>query len=434
MTIQEYVNRRKRLAKLLPKNSIAIIPAASEVIRNGDVHYRFRQDSDFFYLTGFDEPDSLLVLLSAPNEQSILFCKNKNPQEELWSGSRLGPEVACETLAINHAYSLDELNIKLPALLFDIENIYFPIKRYPFWDKKIMGMWSELKTHLRRGELIPNTFADITAILGEMRLFKSDFELDCLRRAISISATAHEYILSQCLNATYEYELEAFFRFELLRSGIQEVAYEPIIASGKNACTLHYIANNEPIAKDELILIDAGGAYQHYCADITRTFPANGEFSPEQRALYELVLSAQTAAIQLIKPGVSWDSMQQAIVRILTQGLVSLGILKGSVDSLIEQESYKAFYMHQSGHWLGLDVHDAGKYRIDQAYRHLEAGMVLTVEPGLYIAPDSPNVDPRFRGIGIRIEDDILVTEHGHENLSKQLPTDIETIEALIRG
>ena len=429
-----YSTRRQNLANQLSPNSIAIIPSAREQVRNGDVHYRFRQDSDFFYLTGFDEPESVLVIVNQPTLQSILFCRPKNSQEEVWTGSRLGPEAAINTLIIDQAYSIDDLPRLLPPLLCDKEAIYYPIKRYPYWDNKITTLWNELKSSLRRGIKIPHSFTDILPILGEMRLFKTDFEQDCMRHAIDISATAHEHTMRHCLTAEHEYELDALFRFELLRKGIQELAYEPIVASGRNACTLHYTANNAKIEKDQLILIDAGGEYQHYAADITRTFPANGVFSPEQRDLYSLVLEAQTAGIQLIKPGVPWDSIQKAIVTMLTQGLVSLGILKGSVESLIEQESYRPFYMHNSGHWLGLDVHDAGLYRKNESFRALEPGMVLTVEPGLYIAPEHPNVDPRFWGIGIRIEDDILVTCHGHENLSKSLPSDIETIEALIRG
>jgi Xaa-Pro aminopeptidase len=434
ITKKEYQARRHELAARLPSNSIALIPAAPDVLRNGDAHYRFRQDSDFYYLTGFNEPEALLVITSGTKSESFLFNRPRNPAQEQWVGKRLGQEGACEVLGVNAAYPITELETHLPDLLIDRQAIYYAIDRSPIWEKRIKAAWQLVKGQVRRGINAPESFCDLAPHLGEMRLFKSKAELELMRRAAQISAAAHERAMRTCQQHHYEYQLEAEVLYEFMRQGCQSVAYDSIVAGGNNACILHYTANNQPLTPGELVLIDAGGEYENYAADITRTFPINGQFSSEQRAIYELVLRAQRAGIACVKPGTAWNEVQHTMVHILTAGLIDLGILRGSVDSLIEQEAYKSFYMHNSGHWLGLDVHDCGQYKLQGKWRPLEPGMVLTVEPGLYISEELKGVDKRWLGIGVRIEDDIHVTSDGHENLSKAVTVDIDEIEALVHG
>ena len=430
----EYKARRSELAKRLPKNSIAIIPAASEALRSGDSHYRFRQDSDFYYLTGFNEPDALLLIIAAVKGESYLFNLPHDLIQEQWTGARLGQDGAVEVLGIDGAYPIDSIDIKLPELLAGMEEIYYPIGKYPLWEERIFKAWQVVKGQSRRGIKAPSAFCDLAKFLSECRLFKSDGEIALMQRAASISVLAHEAAMKSVLTANNEYQLEASILYEFYRNGCRDVAYEPIVAGGKNACTLHYIDNNKELNKGDLVLIDAGCESQNYAADISRTFPVNGRFSPEQRAIYELVLTAQKAGIASVRPGCAWDQIQKIIVKIITSGLVDLGLLQGSVDLLIEKEAYKPFYMHNSGHWLGLDVHDCGLYKIDGKSRALESGMVLTVEPGIYISEGIKGVDSRWWGIGVRIEDDIHVTKDGCNNLSKDLAVEIDAIEALIRG
>ncbi len=433
ITKQEYQTRRQSLAKRLPVDSIALIPANQEVLRNGDAHYPFRQASHFYYLTGFNEPDALLLILGQEGK-SILFNRPRHPFEEQWTGRRLGQEDAPTELGIDIAYSIDTLDEKLPELLKNKKTIFTLIGQFEVWNKRIIKAWQVLQTQSRRGIAAAENFCDLNPLLGEMRLFKSDSEVACLRRAAEVSVAAHEQAMRACRYAKNEYELEAAFLYELNRQGCRHVAYEPIVAGGSHACVLHYTANNQPLNSGELVLMDAGGEFNYYAADITRVFPISGQFSPEQRSLYNLVLTAQRAGIACIKPGVQWNEIQQVMVVILTEGLVDLGILRGDVQQLIQTEGYKPFYMHSSGHWLGLDVHDCGRYKIDGEWRKLEPGMVLTVEPGLYIAPGMADVDPKWWGIGIRIEDDILVTTNGNENLTASLPVEPDEIEACMRG
>lgn len=435
ITKQEYQARRRELAKRLPDQSVALIPAASESLRNGDAHYRFRQDSDFYYLTGFCEPDALLVVQAGATGDSVLFSRERHPAEEQWTGRRLGQAGVSETLGIDTAYSLAHLDEALPALLAGRHAMYYALGRFPAWETRFLKAWQVVKGQVRRGVLAPNAFFDLAPILGDMRLFKSSAEMGLMREAARISVAAHTRAMHAAMHLRHEYELEAELRYELIRQGCRDVAYDSIVAGGNNACTLHYTDNNKPLHAGELVLIDAGGEYQSYAADITRTFPANGRFSAEQRLIYELVRAAQSAGLASVKPGTPWNHMQQAIVRTLTAGLVDLKILQGDLDGLIEREAYKPFYMHQSGHWLGLDVHDCGRYKQhDGQWRPLESGMVLTVEPGLYISEGMEDVDRRWWGIGVRIEDDIHVTTEGHENLTAALAVAIDDIEALVRG
>lgn len=431
---EEYQARRKKLAQQLPEGSVAIIPAAHELLRNGDTHYRFRQDSDFYYLTGFNEPDALLVITGGKDSKSILFNRPRNPAEEQWTGKRLGQDGAESQLGIHAAFPVHTIKEKLPELLAGSSAVYYVLARNPSLEKQILQALKVVKAQVRRGVKAPDSLCDLEPVLSEMRLFKSEAELDLMRRAASISVDAHKRAMQACKNLDHEYQLEAELIHEFSRHGCRSVAYDPIVGGGENACILHYTDNDQPLHSGDLVLIDAGGEYGNYAADITRTFPVNGTFSPEQKIIYELVLKSQKAGIAAIKPGFPWNGVQQIIVRILTEGLCELGLLHGSVDELVAKEAYKPFYMHNSGHWLGLDVHDSGRYKVNNEWRPLEAGMVLTVEPGLYISAGTPGVDKRWWNIGVRIEDDVLVTKTGHEVLTAALPVDVDEIEALMRG
>ncbi len=434
MITKDYSLRRQTLATLLPPHSVAIIPASKELIRNGDAHYRFRQDSDFYYLTGFQEPDAVLVILAAPVAQSILFTRPRHLNEEQWQGKRLGPEDACTVLGVDAAYAIDELDTRLSQLIVDRQALVYAIGQEWAWDRRLIRALQDAKHQIRSGRQVPELLMDLSPILGELRLIKSAHEIDMLREAARITVAAHQRAMRACHALNYEYELEAELLYEFLRQGCRATAYDSIVAGGNHACTLHYTANDAPLVSGDLVLIDAGAEWACYAADVTRTFPVSGQFSAEQRMIYELVLSAQRAGIAAVRPGVAWDEIQKAVVAVLTQGLVDLQILVGNVPDLIATNAYKPFYMHNSGHWLGLDVHDSGRYRIDGAWRPLVSGMVLTVEPGIYISEGMQNVDPRWWGIGVRIEDDILVTPQGHDNLTVALPVDPSDIEALMRG
>ncbi|AUH71232.1 Xaa-Pro aminopeptidase [Legionella sainthelensi] len=430
---QEYQARRRDLTQKLPEGSIAIIPAAHESIRNGDAHYRFRQESNFYYLTGFNEPDAVLILISGLDQQSILFNRPRNPLEEQWTGKRLGQEGALSELGMDAAFSIGCIADELPKLLSGKTAIYYALARNLEVEKIMMQALEKVKGQVRRGIKVPEQLCDLEPILGEMRLFKSEAELELMRRAARISVKAHEQAMRRCKHLEYEYQLEAELIYEFSRQGCRSVAYDPIVGGGENACILHYTDNNKPLRQGDLVLIDAGGEYENYAADITRTFPVNGKFSLEQKKIYELVLRAQKSGIAAVKPGLPWNEIQQIMLRILTEGLCELGILQGNVDELLAKEAYKPFYMHNSGHWLGLDVHDIGLYKINGEWRPLEPGMVLTVEPGLYISPNTPGVDKRWWGIGVRIEDDVVVTKTGHEVITAALPVDVHEIEALMR-
>ena len=433
MTI-DYHARRQQLANQLSMNAIAVIPAASEQVRNGDAHYRFCQDSDFYYLTGFDEPDALLLITSGAQSESVLFNRPRVPAEEQWTGGRLGQDDAPTVLNVHAAFSMARLDERLPELLAGKQTVYYPLGRYPAHEQALWRAWQVMKGRGRRGMTAPTSFMDLAPVLGEMRLIKDDAELALMREAARLSIAGHQRAMRACRPGRFEYELEAEFLYEITRHGCRSTAYDSIVAGGARGCVLHYTANNQPLTSGELVLMDAGGEWGHYAADITRTFPVNGRFSEEQRLIYELVLRAQHAGIACVKPGARWDSIQLAVVQVLTRGLVELGLLRGDVDALIESHAYKLLYMHSSGHWLGLDVHDAGSYTVDGRWRELLPGMVLTVEPGLYIPEGAEGVDPRWWGIGVRIEDDIHVTKDGHENLTEALPVAVDALEDLLRG
>lgn len=433
ITQQEFQQRRQKLAMMLAENSIAIIASAKEVNRNSDTTYRFHQSSNFYYLTGFNEPDAILLITSGSHSESILFNRPNHPGLEQWNGKRLGQAEALSQLGMSKSFSIDDCAQHLPQFLANQSHIYFNIGQDSVFDSLIIEAFRAVKTKVRQGIKAPFSLDDLEPLLSEMRLIKSPAEIQLMKHAAAISVRAHQQAMLQCKHKSFEYELEATVVYEMINRGCKHLAYDSIVGGGKNACTLHYVDNSAKLTPGELVLIDAGCEYQGYASDITRTFPINGVFSPEQKALYNLVLKAQQAGIACIKPGIKWSLIQQTIVSILTQGLCDLGLLQGDINALIANEAYKTFYMHSSGHWLGLDVHDSGRYKINNEWRTLEAGMVLTVEPGLYISPQD-TVEKKWWNIGIRIEDDVLVTATGHENLTGALPVEVSLIEALMRG
>lgn len=430
---QEFARRRKNLMAQMEPNSIAIVPSASMKVRNRDADYPFRQDSDFYYLTGFAEPESVLVLLPGRRHgQYVLFCRERDPEMELWNGYRAGPEGACEEYGADDAFPIGDIDDILPGLLEGRERVYYAMGRHAEFDRKVMQWVNVIRSKVRAGAHPPGEFLDLDHLLHDMRLYKSAAEIRVMRKAGKISAGAHVRAMQMSKPGVMEYQLEAGIQHEFAMHGARFPAYSSIVGSGKNACILHYIENNESLKDGDLVLIDAGCEYEHYAADITRTFPVNGKFSKEQKALYEIVLAAQLAAIAVTKPGNHWNQPHDETVRVITEGLVELGLLKGKVKSLIEKEAYKAFYMHRAGHWLGMDVHDVGDYKIGDEWRVLEPGMVMTVEPGIYVSPNNTKVAKKWRGIGIRIEDDVVVTKDGCEILTADVPKSVEAIEALM--
>lgn len=428
-----YVARRTQLLKQLKPNSVAIIASAPVSIRNRDVEHPYRQDSYFYYLTGFEEPNALLVLIKNQNlEQCLIFCQKKDKEKEIWDGYRLGVKKAPKTLGLDKAHAIDDADKLLPELLASRQAVYRLMQAQPQLSQPLDKWLKAVAARQREGLSVPVQFNALEPILDEMRLIKDEHEIKLIKQACKISEAAHKNAMQKVKPNMYEYQLEAILQHGFLDSGSRREAYSSIVGSGDNACVLHYIKNDAQINKDDLILIDAGCEFGYYASDITRTFPASGKFSPEQAKLYELVLKAQIAAIDAIKPDISFDTPHQIVVKILTQGLVDLGLLEGEVESLIKNGDYRRFYMHKTGHWLGMDVHDVGDYKINKKWRALKEGMVLTIEPGLYISPSDTSVAKKWRGIGIRIEDDILVTKGGAKVLTAGVPKEIAEIEALM--
>ncbi|MEK8088469.1 Xaa-Pro aminopeptidase [Thermithiobacillus plumbiphilus] len=431
-TTVDYVARRERLLRRMGQG-VAIIPTATEKTRNADAHYRFRHNSDFYYLTGFPEPEAVLVLAPGhPLGSTILFVRPRDPAREIWDGYRAGLEGAREQYGADQVFSIHEINDILPGFLENQDLLFYSVGRNPDFDARVMHWLNQARAKVRAGISAPREIVDVDEMIHEMRLIKDDAEIELMRRAAGISGAAHRQAMRVCRPGLYEYELEAELEYVFRRQGATAPAYTSIVGGGVNACVLHYIENSRMLADGDLVLIDAGAEYGGYAADITRTFPVNGRFSPEQRDLYALVLAAQQAAIEAVRPGSPYNAYHDAAVAVLAQGLLDLGIIRGSLEESLETGSYKPFYMHRTGHWLGMDVHDVGAYKLKGEWRPLQAGMVLTVEPGLYIAPDAENVDARWRGIGIRIEDDVLVTENGHDILTKDTPKRLEEIEDLM--
>lgn len=430
-----FANRRKTLMEQMGANAVFVLPAAKELLRNGDAHYPYRQQSDFYYLTGFEEPEAVVVLLPGRKEgEYVLFNRVRDRSREIWDGPRAGQEGAVSDFLADEAFPIDELSERLPMLLAGRETIHYTLGVNHAFDHVLLAALNHVRANVRGGTIIPSSFVDVSSSLHEMRLYKDQNERALTQKAIDMTRDGHIAAMKACKPGMYEYELEALFLYECHRQGARFSAYTPIVGSGKNTCVLHYVANNQRINDGDLILIDAGCEYGNYAADITRTFPANGVFSTEQRAIYELVLKAQLAAIDVVKPGEQYLKPQEVIVKIITQGLIELGILKGDCEQLIQERAYFPFYMHRSGHWLGLDVHDAGRYKIDDAWRLFQPGMMLTIEPGIYISADIPGVDKRWHNIGVRIEDDVIVTETGCDVMSQAIPKTVDDIESVMRG
>jgi Xaa-Pro aminopeptidase len=432
MKQSEFKHRRAQLMKMMGKNSIAILPSSSEIARNRDVDFPFRQDSDFLYLTGFNEPDAVIVLAPGRKHgQYILFCREKDLEQETWHGRRAGQEGAMETYGADDSFPIDDIDDILPGLLEGRESIYNVMGLSPEFDQRLIGWVSHIKAQSRNGMQVPSEFLALDFILHDMRLFKSKAELKLMRQAAAINVVAHKRAMQICEPGRYEYQVAAEFDHEFKRNNTQH-AYPAIVGGGANSCILHYTENTEVLNDGDLLLIDAGCEVQGYASDISRTFPINGKYSAAQREVYEIVLAAQTAAIKMVKPGNHWNDPHHAAVRIITKGLLEIKLLKGTLTKLIKEQAYRRFYMHRTGHWLGLDVHDVGDYKVGDQWRLLEPGMVLTVEPGIYIPANSKSVHRKWWDIGIRIEDDVLVTNTGCEVLTEALPRKVDEIEALM--
>ncbi|NTV95949.1 MAG: Xaa-Pro aminopeptidase [Thiobacillus sp.] len=427
-----YRQRRRRVMREMAAG-VMVIATAPEAVRNRDSHYPYRPDSYFWWLTGFAEPEAVVVLVAGKRPRHYLFCRQKNLEREIWDGFRWGPKDARAAFGFDAAWPIEQLDKRLPDLLADQPALHYRIGADSAWDARVMAWLNTVKAQARTGVTAPEVLVDAAGILDEMRLVKDSAEIAQMRRAADISAAAHRRAMRVCRPGLHEYEVEAEILHEFRRLGAEAPAYSSIVAGGGNACVLHYVFNNRPLRDGDLLLIDAGAEYGGYAGDITRTFPVNGRFGGAQKEAYEIVLAAQAAAIAEVRPGASWNAPHDTAVRVLVQGMKELKLLKGGVDGLIESGEFRRFYMHRTGHWLGLDVHDCGDYKVDGDWRPLRPGMTLTVEPGLYIRPDK-GVPKRLENIGIRIEDDVLVTETGCEVLTAAAPKAVAEIEEVMRG
>lgn len=433
MDKKEFARRRRAVMEEMGEGSMAILPAAPVRTRNRDVEYPYRQDSDFYYVTGFEEPEAVAVLVPGRKRgEYILFCRERDPEMELWNGVRSGLEGACEDYGADDAFPIGDVDDIIPGLLENQSRVYYAMGYYPDFDQRMIGWVNRVRTRSKAGV---SSSADIVAldnVLHEMRLMKSKAEVRAMTRAMEISCSAHVRAMGACRPGMGEYEVEAEINYEFMRGGSRRAAYPSIVAGGANACVLHYTENRDTLRDGDLLLIDAGAEYDYYAADITRTFPINGRFSKSQRALYEVVLEAQAAAIEQVQPGNHWNEPHEAAVEVLAQGLVALGLIKGRASTIIKKGRYRKFYVHRTGHWLGMDVHDVGDYKIGGEWRVLEPGMVMTVEPGLYVAAGDKQVARKWWNIGIRIEDDILVTRNGNKVLTAAVPKSVADIEATV--
>ena len=428
----EFAKRRKQLMKMAADDAILILPAAPERIRSKDTTYPYRQDSDFWYLSGFAEAEAVLVLVPGRKHgECLLFCRERDADKEAWDGPRAGQEGAVEQYGMDDAYPIGDLDEILPGLLEGRTRVYYHFGRDTDFDLKLIGWLNRVRAQVRQGAQPPHEFLELGHLLHELRLFKSAGELKLMRRAADIGAAAQLAAMRATRPGVHEYEVEAALQ-HAYRSNNAVPSYEPIVGGGANGCVLHYRANNARLNDGDLLLCDAGAEYGLYASDITRTWPVNGRYSKEQRALYQIVLDAQRAALGQARPGRSWIAGHEAAVEVLTEGLLSLGLLKGTLKQNLAAGNYKRFYMHKTGHWIGLDVHDVGEYRLAGDFRELEAGMVFTVEPGLYVPPGSKGVPAKYQGIGIRIEDDVLITKDGNEVLTHGVPKAIDAVEAAL--
>ncbi|VCU72075.1 Xaa-Pro aminopeptidase [Pigmentiphaga humi] len=438
--LSAFAARRARVLDIMRARGggIAILPTAREVARNRDAEFPFRFDSDFFYLTGFPEPEAWLVLVAGAEDRSILFCRDKNLEREIWDGYRIGPEAAAGQFGFDRALPVEALAEELPKMIAGQPALFVPMASDRRFDMQLRTWLDKVRAMGRSGATAPSATHDLRAILAEMRLVKDASEIATMRRAGEISAGAHVRAMQAARPGMREYEIEAELLHEFRRHGSQAVAYNSIVATGHNACVLHYRAGDAELKDGDLLLIDAGCELDGYASDITRSFPVNGRFTGPQRALYDIVLEAQLAAAAHTRPGARWNDGHEAAVRVLAQGMIDEGLLSGSLDGVLESQQYARFYMHRTGHWLGMDVHDVGDYREPGAgaaprpWRTLQPGMVLTIEPGIYVRPGD-DVPERFWDIGIRIEDDAVVTESGCELITRGVPVDADEIEALMR-
>ncbi|MEJ2384926.1 MAG: aminopeptidase P N-terminal domain-containing protein [Xanthomonadales bacterium] len=431
---KEYARRRRQLMRMAGEDAIVILQAAPARIRNNDAHYAYRQDSDFLYLTGFREHDAVLVMVVDDDIDAgrcILFCRERDATREMWDGRMVGLESAVRDYGMDEAYDIKELDTRLRDLLQDRDRICYDLGRDPLFDQKLIGWLNEFRGTARKTFHAPEEIHALDHMLHDMRVYKSREELSVMRRSAKVAIEAHERAMRACAPGLNEADITAELMHTFIRHHC-EASYLPIVAGGANACVLHYITNDEELHDGDLLLIDAGAELDGYASDITRTFPINGKFSSEQKALYEVVLEAQLRAIDEVRAGKQWTDVHDTAVRVATEGMLELGILEGRLDDLLENKDYKRFYVHNTGHWLGLDVHDVGEYTIDGHSRELEPGMVLTVEPGIYIAPGSEGVDERWQGIGIRIEDDVAVTRDKPRILTDGLVKRVADIEALM--
>jgi Xaa-Pro aminopeptidase len=428
----EFARRRRQLMRIMGKGAIAILPAAPVRTRNNDVEYHYRPDSDFYYLTGFAEPEAVAVLLPGrPQGEYVLFVRDRDPAREAWDGARAGPDGAVKHYAADDAFPVQDIDEILPGLLERCSRVYYTMGANPEFDKRVIGWVNRLRSQAKQGMHTPHEFVALDHPLHEMRLFKSRAEIASMRRAGEIACAAHRRALRTAAPGRMEYEVMAEILHEFHRRRA-DIAYHPIVGSGPNSCVLHYRDNDRQMKDGELLLIDAGCEYEYYASDVTRTLPVGGRYGKRQRAVYEVVLEAQQAAIDKARAGGHWNDPHEAAVRAITQGLVRIGLLKGRVPKLIKDGAYRKFFMHRTGHWLGMDVHDVGEYKVGEQWRVLEPGMVMTVEPGIYIAPGTRGVRKEWWGIGVRIEDDVVVTEGEPEVLTAAMPSDPDEIERLM--
>jgi Xaa-Pro aminopeptidase len=429
MKKQEFPRRRRQLMRMIGRDAIAILPAAPVRLRNGDVEYEYRQDSDFHFLTGFPEPEAVAVIIPHRAEgEYVLFCRERDPTRELWDGGRAGQDGAVERYGADDAFPIDDIDEILPGLIETRARVFYTMGLHPEFDTRVIGWVNGLRAQAKHGLHTPQEFVSLDHLLHDMRLYKSPAELTTMRRSAEIAVAAHQRAMRLAAPGIMEYEVAAEIVHEFHRNQAG-ISYQPIVGGGANACILHYRDNAAELRDGDLLLIDAGCEYDCYASDITRTFPVGGRFSPAQRALYDIVLRAQTAAIERSVPGNHWNDPHDAAVRVITEGLIDLGILKGKAPKLIKEGAYREWFMHKTGHWLGMDVHDVGDYKVGDAWRVLEPGMVLTVEPGLYIGAGDKRVPKEFRGIGIRIEDDVAITRGAADVLTEDLIKEADDIE-----
>jgi Xaa-Pro aminopeptidase len=418
--------------RMIGKGNIAVVPASPAKLRSRDVAYPYRQDSDFYYLTGFAEPEAIAVLAPGrPQGEYVLFCRERDAERETWDGARAGTDKAVSEFDADDAFPISDIDEILPGMIERAERVYYTMGAHPEFDTRLIGWVTHLRNRGSPGTHTPDEFIAVDHLLHDLRLYKSRAEIAAMRRAAAVAVKAHLRAMAFCRPGRFEYEVEAEFLHEFRRHGMRP-SYLPIVGSGPNACVLHYSANGRQMQAGDLLLVDAGCEYDCYASDVTRTYPVSGRFTPAQRAIYEIVLDAHDAALRAVAPGRHWNEPHDAAVKVITRGLRRLGLLKGQASALVRSGAYRRFFMHRTGHWLGMDVHDVGDYKVGEQWRLLEPGMVMTVEPGIYIAPGTSGVSRRWWGIGVRIEDDVLITREGRELLTGGLPCEPDVIESLV--